>query len=99
MTRKIRSRFYCGLVEADRTPISKNVYLEVMNRHFTGYTVFGASGYWQGEPEPSVVFEVLTDAQSDFPLLQVCEELREAGNQSAVLYTQEEVIYGFVGGA
>jgi hypothetical protein len=93
--KKIRTRFYCGLIEADGTPITKNVYLGVMNKHFTGYTVFGASGYWQGEPEPSVVFEVLTPIKQDVPKYQVAEELRVAGNQNTVLFTTEEVYADF----
>jgi hypothetical protein len=94
--RKIRTRFYCGLVEVDRTPISKNVYLAVMNKHFTGYTVYTCTGYWEGEPEPSVVFEVLSPVQRDVPMYQVAGELRIAGNQNTVLVTSEEVFCDMV---
>lgn len=93
---KIRARFYCGLEDVNRDHLGPSVYRAVMNKHFTGYTMFAATGYWESEPEPCVVFEVIRDPYNAVSTVQVAEELREAGNQSAVLVTTEEISADFI---
>jgi len=35
------------------------------SRHFDGFTLTEATGYWQGQPEPSAVIEVILDGHPD----------------------------------
>lgn len=79
-------RFYCGLM-AGSDPVDKQVYLNVMDAFFTGYTVFETAGRWEGASEPSIVIEVITGADEGY-VAAAAKALRVVGRQEAVLVTE-----------
>jgi hypothetical protein len=58
----------------------------IVARYFDAFTMYPTTGYWKGQVEDSVVFEILTD-DSD-RVLHAAEALRVELNQEAVLVTR-----------
>jgi len=79
-------RFYCGLM-AGSDQVDKQVYLDVVDAFFPGYTVFETEGRWEGASEPSIVIEVITGADEGY-VVAAAKALRAVGRQSAVLVTE-----------
>jgi hypothetical protein len=86
----LRVRYYCGLVSGTAT-VDKQVYLNVVDQFFPGYTVFETNGRWAGASEPSIVIEVLSPEVDKGTIVAVGKTLAIAGRQSAVLVTVEKI--------
>lgn len=78
-------------IGADNTTgiVEKSTLTSVLNKYFMGYTVSDALGLWEGKEEASVRVEVSTDDIPD--MLVLCNELKQALRQNAILYTVEDV--------
>lgn len=61
-----------------------------MSERFESFTAIEAQGYWKGVPEPSVVFEVVSDWPIDLTIQAVAETIKRLGQQQAVLVTRHE---------
>lgn len=92
-----RTRYYVGLVTRGGEPVSPeaqaSVAAEVASQYGGGCTLYHATGYWEGEREPSLVLEALHDEGPDPDVVAL--ELAELADQSAVLWTFEEVTGNF----
>lgn len=83
-----RYRFYCGL----RDPRGNDVAILHYTQQVTvrGFTVFETTGYWEGCREPSIVIEIICEP-FEIDAEKLARLLRDAGNQDAVLWTEEPV--------
>lgn len=96
MHKGYETRFYVGLIDRDGKPVQPEVYLDVMNnRHLAGFTCFEVTGYWHGQQEKSLVFEVIrAEYRTEFDAKHYEDTsaiLREVGNQESILMTVKEV--------
>ncbi len=60
---------------------------ELTSRYFGGFTMFTATGVWEGVPENSIVIEIVgrhTDLQT---VVHLAGDIRIVNNQTAVLVT------------
>ena len=69
--------------------VEKSTLKGILNKYFLGYTISDALGLWEGKEEASVRVEVSTDVLPD--MLVLCNELKQALRQNAILYTTEDV--------
>ena len=63
--------------------IDREMVLARTADHFDSFTVLEATGYWKGQPEKTVIIEILTDKVDKVMLL--AEIIREKNSQEAVL--------------
>lgn len=84
-------RLYLGLKTSDGlrelTPAEREAAVVTVGAMFQGFTLFEASGYWEGKREPAYVFEVLDE--STRKVFELAAVLREMLHQTAVLVTIE----------
>jgi hypothetical protein len=62
--------------------------LKIASARFEGFTVFYGIGYYKGEPEFSLVLEIITSDPASVYLL--AEEIRKANGQESVLVNRIE---------
>lgn len=55
----------------------------IAGQYFPGFTIETAQGYWEGQPEPSTIIEIVTDDARKVDRL--AEAIRLANGQTAVL--------------
>ncbi len=59
--------------------------LDIVSRYFDGFTTyFAVVGYWRGQPESSLVIEILTDEPPSV-IARLAEDIRAHLNQATVL--------------
>lgn len=84
-------RIYLGLKTAgglrELTDQERALAVKTVAGSFEGFTMFEASGYWQGKREPAYVFEILDE--STRTVFELAAQLRERLDQSAVMVTVE----------
>lgn len=90
-----RLKFYIGCMGVSSEQF-RNVAL-LLEREFSGFTLYYAHGAWRGIREACNVYEVITDKLYPQPFLQrLGEVLGQTSGQDTVLITTEvieEVIY------
>jgi hypothetical protein len=68
--------------------------IEAASKLFPGFTLLEAQGYWQGQAEPSVIFEIVApegkDTQDSIACLAM--KIEQLGQQEAVLVTVQDVV-------
>jgi len=64
---------------------------DAVAERFESFTTIEAQGYWKGVPEPSVVFEIVSDWPIDLTIQSAAETIKRLGQQQAVLVTRHEV--------
>ena len=89
----MRTRYYLGLTDKDGQPVPEATVADIGRRFHSGCTLYQATGWWEGNTEPSVVIETLTEGRPEAERL--AGELQELANQTSVLWTQEWVRGGF----
>ena len=64
---------------------------ELTSRHFNGFTLIDAVGYWQGASEPSTLIEII-GATTDFHarVLELARVIRETNGQQSVYLVRAE---------
>ena len=59
---------------------------------FDGFTIIEATGFWQGDFEPSLIIEVISDAPDAHAKMEtLARDIKEANHQDAVLLTYSMV--------
>ncbi len=56
----------------------------IVGRAFPGFSIFPATGYWQGTRERSLVIEILGAAKDGPRVRRVAQDIKTANNQEAV---------------
>ena len=83
------TRFYVGLYDEDMNKqiVNPEEVIRFCKNHFTGFTVFVASGGWMGESENTLVIEVvdLRDSITDDAL----DSMVKDSDKSAALEVKE----------
>lgn len=80
-------RFYLGR----GMPLSPFVWIapdaaaRIVAQTFQGFTMFEATGYWEGKPEPALVFEILAREDEWGKVQNLAVLLRDSFKQSSVL--------------
>jgi len=68
--------------------------IDIIKRHFDGFTLISATGCWQGTVEHSLIIEICYDVQSyqiEPKINVVAREIKELNNQQSVLIQKIEV--------
>ena len=99
-----RHRFYIGCTDKDGRlwaafPADWAAAERVLTDTFSGFTCFKATGAWFDDAGDRIVHELsrVYECLGDIPDgTRIAEKLRDLANQSAVLYTREEVHGEFV---
>ena len=106
--RMVKYRLYCGrnintsqVIGRNITTINTTVTDEavgwflkkVVSRHFAGFTVLDADGYWEGTGERTIVIEILSgdDDNSGDLVQKIADRYKEEFYQDSVLITWEYV--------
>lgn len=63
---------------------------------FDGFTVFEASGYWQGKRELSLVIEIIGESDDSRHIEMVATTIRDFNKQECVLVQELEIEAKFV---
>lgn len=69
---------------------------QLVNNHFSGFTVYAAIGYWEEEKEKSLIIEVLGNEEDYNEIKTVCANIRDYNLQQSVLLTCQEVETEFI---
>ena len=59
----------------------------IIGRYFEGFTVYQASGVWQGQTEPATVIEIVGKASDLQSVVYLAGDIRVVNRQSCVLLT------------
>jgi hypothetical protein len=85
-------QYALGKLQADRNPVPEDSLTEArkilgneLSRQFGGCTIYETTGFWQGQEEPSLVFE-------SFGTFPDVGELRRAATAAATIARQEAVM-------
>ena len=97
-----RHRFYVGTQTKRGNPVLPETWQEIehnLTRIFAGFTRYDGIGAWQDDvgqviSERCRIYEILTETHGDHAA--TAQWIRDMANQSAVLYTHEEVHGQFV---
>jgi len=65
--------------------------IEAVSERFESFTMIETQGYWKGIPEPSVIFEIISDWPIDLTVEASAMTIKRLGQQQAVLVTQHEI--------
>lgn len=63
----------------------------IVSRHFDGFTMSSARGYWQGKAEQSVCVEIIGRPEDRPKVETLAREIREQYRQAEVWITSEPV--------
>lgn len=69
--------------------VNRKSILQILNKHVKAYTVFTATGIWEGTEENSLCIELIGISFQD--VATIATAIKEANNQDAVLYTAHEI--------
>lgn len=58
---------------------------ELTANEFDGFTVYKATGYWQGTPEQSLIVEIVADTDKLDKVKRLAEAIKVNNHQQAVL--------------
>uniref|UniRef100_A0A6M3LM66 Uncharacterized protein n=1 Tax=viral metagenome TaxID=1070528 RepID=A0A6M3LM66_9ZZZZ len=61
---------------------------DLASKHFEGFTILKGIGYWQGEPEPCAVIEIIDDKNAWVDINALALLIKQENKQQAVLITQ-----------
>ncbi|QDP02104.1 DUF3574 domain-containing protein [Thalassotalea sp. PS06] len=90
-TTQVMVMIYFGMAEHDGTPISQQRWLEFekheLARHFEGFTLFDAKGYYQGQAEVSKVVLIIINKSQLETVKNIADSYRQQFNQHSVMVT------------
>ena len=77
---------------------NKRFLLRLFSESFPGFTVYKATGYWQGTFEKTLVFEIMTDDLSaDCKLSKICKQICGYNKQNTILVTIQTCKEKYIG--
>jgi len=65
--------------------------IEAVSKKFESFTTIEAQGYWKEQPEPSVIFEIISDWPVALKVQEAAQEIKRLGCQEAVLCTKQTI--------
>lgn len=98
--RMIRYRLYCGrnINTSTVTTVVTDQAVEwflknVVSRHFAGFTVIDADGFWEGSGERTIIIEILagTDDNAADLVQAIADRYKKEFYQDSVMITSEYV--------
>ena len=76
----------------------KRFLLRLFSESFPGFTVYKATGFWQGKQEKTLVFEIITnDLSADCKLSKMCKQICGYNSQNEILISVSDCVVMFVG--
>ena len=57
----------------------------LLNKHFEGFTMYNATGYWKNQSEESLVIEIEGKQSINNKVLDLCHKIKLANKQESVL--------------
>jgi hypothetical protein len=57
---------------------------KIVSRHFPGYTIFKAAGFWRLQKENSLIVEIITE-DSDAKINKIATDIKKCNKQETVL--------------
>jgi hypothetical protein len=91
-------RVYCGLnarpgERTTKAVVATNrlIALTLADKHLDGYTAYETQGRWQGDSEPTLVFEVVTNDPDREFIVAFCQAYKLQANQEAVFLTEYRI--------
>ena len=73
------------------TPEYRANALRIVATYFSAFTVIYTKGYWESNPEDSLIIEVLSSASYDDIIHDVATSIKLHNKQDAVLITQTPI--------
>jgi uncharacterized membrane-anchored protein YitT (DUF2179 family) len=58
---------------------------EIISRHFDGFTIYKAEGFWRLQKEKTLVIEILGESNIVEKINSAAKEIKKENNQDAVL--------------
>jgi hypothetical protein len=80
-----------GISDENTVGISRMVLAHLAKKLLPSATMIEASGIWEGQPEPTILLEVISPAYHVHELRVLAEEYARMRCQEAVLYTRHEI--------
>ena len=69
----------------------KRFLLRLFSESFPGFTVYEATGFWQGKQEKTLMFEIITqDKSAKSKLKLICQSICGFNKQSAILLSVQD---------
>ena len=68
----------------------------IVGRHFDGFTILNARGYFRGESELSVTIEIVGTPADKAKVYALAEDIRRTNAQYSVLVTEQRINATFV---
>ena len=70
--------------------IKRNKLLKLVSRYFKNFTMYKTTGYWQGLPEKSLMFEIVPDTLFNYhePVKRLCHDIKIMNCQESVLVVE-----------
>jgi len=65
--------------------LEKEKAIELVGRHFEGFTAYEVIGFWQGSQEKTLKVEIVADQDQDTVIAKLAKELKQALNQDAIM--------------
>lgn len=68
--------------------------INIVSQKFDGFTLYECSGFWQGNPEKSIVIEIITGCKEIEEISKVrwiAEKIKEVNEQQTVYVTKANV--------
>jgi len=58
---------------------------EIISRHFDGFTIYKAEGFWRLQKEKTLIIEILGESDIVEKINSAAKEIKKENNQDAVL--------------
>lgn len=68
---------------------------EIVTKHYPGFTIYKAQGFWRAQKEDSLIIEIITES-NDAKISTIATEIKTANSQQAVLVQKIENNQWFV---
>ena len=62
--------------------------IDLVAETFAGFSLYTGFGYWQGQSESMLTFEIVTDESARLEILTLCQKLKELNKQEVVFLTE-----------
>lgn len=77
---------------------NKKFLLRLFSESFPGFTMYEATGYWDGTVEKTYVFEIIADvADAMLKITRICKCICGYNKQDTVMLTESDCVMRFVG--
>ena len=63
----------------------------LVSEHFDGFTIVKSLGYWKGQPEESLIIEIIGDESDEKTIKYIAKRIKKLNAQEAVYLTKDTI--------